>query len=88
MTRIAEYPPGGITDAEAWHVEVGLVAYEDEQLTLKQLAAFLKVDEVEAIRILKAHDIEIYKDLDWLEEELAGSEAIVQEIISRRNASR
>ena len=78
MTRIAEYPPGGITDAEAWHVEVGLVAYEDEQLTLKQLAVFLKVDEVEAIRILEAHDVEIYKDLDWLEDELVGAEHIAE----------
>ena len=71
MTRIAEYPPGGITDAEAWHVEVGLVAYEDEQLTLKQLAAFLQLSLEKTIEVLDKHNVEIHLDADDLENEIA-----------------
>ena len=71
MVRIAEYPPEGIRDATAFRVEVGLVAYEDGQLTLRQLAEFLGLDEAATLEVMAAHGVEYVRDEDYVRHELA-----------------
>ena len=47
------------------------MTYEDEQLTLKQLVAFLRLSLEKTIEVLDAHDVEIHLDADDLENEIA-----------------
>ena len=82
MVRIAEYPPEGIRDATAFRVEVGLVAYADGQLTLRQLAEFCGLDEAATLEVMAAHGVEYVRDEDWLRAEMEG----VDSILSRRKS--
>ena len=87
MTQFIEFPPEPISDAIAWRTEVGIQSYRLERLTLRQLAEFIGCDRLEAIRTLEAHGLEVAKDEEWLEDELAGSDALLQ-LVERRERGR
>lgn len=86
VTRIAEYPPEGIQDVLAWRTELGLVAYRDGQLTLKQLAAFLELDVVQTLHLMKVSGVEYVRDKAWLEQELKGAETALKLAREHREA--
>ena len=72
MTRITDYPEGGIKDVVAWKTEVGLVAYRDGQLDLPGLAIFLGKSQLDAWRVMQAHGMECTEDELMLAQELNG----------------
>lgn len=80
MTRIVEYPEGGIKDVAAWKTEVGLVAYQDGQLDLPGLATFLDKSQLDAWRVMQAHGIDCTEDELWLAQELDGMEALSKHV--------
>lgn len=85
-TQISAYPEGGIDDVRAWRVEVGLLAYSKEQLSLKQLAAFIGMSEEETLEIMANFGVEYIRDADWLEQEMEGVEYSLQIFRANRSA--
>ena len=86
-TKISAYPAAGIEDVLAWRIEVGLRAYDDMQLSLKQLTAFLDVTEQEALDMMKTRGVEYVRDEEWLQQEMRGADQMIARLKVERKAA-
>ena len=79
MVLTLPYPKGGIQDPQEWRWEVAVRAYDDEQLTLRQVAIFVGLTPYEVAIEFKRRGVEIYLDADDLvDERRAAAETVTQ----------
>ena len=78
------YPPGGITDVEAWRWEIAAQAFRDGQLTRRQVAEFVSCTPYEVVVEFERRGIEMLYDRgDWEEDVKVSEELIAEQKLQR-----